>query len=94
MKQTYTPQAIFDNAEFLKSDTPPFHLSESFSNDFKHAKQFLLSYKNNDSTFNSFRREIERFAQYCWFVVKKNMRDMKREEIGHKVRSLCPAATF
>ena len=80
-KQSYTPQAIFDNAEFLKSDTPPLHLSEKFSHDFKYAKQFLLSYKSNEATFNSFRREIERFAQYCWFVGKKNMRDMKREGI-------------
>lgn len=80
-KQSYIPQALFDNVEFLKFDAPPLQLSEKFSNDFKYVKQFLLSYQNNEATFNSFRREIERFAQYCWFVVKKNMRDMKRQDI-------------
>ncbi|OGT44513.1 MAG: integrase [Gammaproteobacteria bacterium RIFCSPHIGHO2_12_FULL_38_11] len=80
-KQPYIPQAIFDSIEFLKYDGHPAHLDIKFNEDFKRGKQFLLSYKNNDATFNSFRREIERFAQYCWFMLKKNMREMKRDDI-------------
>jgi len=81
MKTDYTPIAIFDNVEFLKSTTLPAHLPKKFAQDYQYVKRFLLSYQYNPETFKSFRREIERFAQYCWFVAKKSTLDMRRDHL-------------
>ena len=78
---TYTPQAIFDNVERLKSNSSLDHISKSLDRDYQYAKQFLLNYQHNAETFKNFRREIERFTQYCWFVAKKCMCDMRRVDI-------------
>jgi site-specific recombinase XerD len=80
-KKTYIPQAIFDNSEFLKSSALPYHVQKKFTEDYQQARLFLLSYQHNKSTFESFRREVERFAQYCWFVISKPMQAMRRTDI-------------
>lgn len=80
-KANYIPQAIFDNVEYLKLSKLPPHVSDRFDTDYNHAKQFLLSYQHNAETFKSFRREIERYAQYCWFIANKSMLDMCRSDI-------------
>ncbi len=81
MTTDYKPQAIFDNAEFLNSNSIPNCVPKKNVHDYHHAKKFLLSYQHNLATFNSFRRDIERFAQYCWFIAKKSMTDMHRTDI-------------
>ncbi|MES2204007.1 MAG: site-specific integrase [Pseudomonadota bacterium] len=46
----------------------------------KHAKQFLLSYRGSLDTFNSYRREIERYLQWCQLIAKKSILDIRRED--------------
>ena len=79
--KAYIPQAIFNQAESLKPALRPAHVSKKFNQDFQYAKQFLLSYQHNDATFNAFRREIERYIQYCWFMADKPSTKMKRSDI-------------
>jgi len=82
-KQTlkYTPKAIFDAVEFLKSNDSPEHMPHNRQQDYEYTKQFLLSYQHNAETFKSFRREIERFTQYCWFIANKTTIKMRRTDI-------------
>ena len=77
----YKPIAIFDNVAALKSAKVPQHILPKFNEDYDRTKSFLLSYQNNAATFNSFRREIERFVQFCWFNAEKSSVDMKRLDI-------------
>lgn len=81
IKSNYIPQAVFDNAEYLKSEGLPEHVPHDLAQDYQHAKQFLLSYQYNTATFKSFRRDIERFVQYCWFVAEEPMLEMRRTDI-------------
>jgi hypothetical protein len=42
---------------------------------------FIYSYRGSLDTFNSYRREIERFIQWSWFVHKKPVLQLKRLDI-------------
>jgi len=75
------PKAIFDNAVYLKKSKPPPHVQATFHQDYQYAVNFLLSYKHNEQTFKSFRREIERFSQWAWFIAKKSITAINREKI-------------
>jgi site-specific recombinase XerD len=48
--------------------------------DYLRAKEFLLSYQGSQDTFNAYRREIERFLQWCQLKANKSLTQIKREE--------------
>lgn len=73
--------AIFDHADYLDHAKFPMHIPSSFHQDYQQATRFLLSYKHNAETFKSFRREIERFLQWSFFIAKKTIFNLKREDI-------------
>lgn len=77
---------LFDSMEFVKKQTPPKRLSQTQKNDFIASIDFLESYTGSLGTFNSYRREIERLLQWAWFIVKKNLRTIKRKDIEVFVR--------
>ena len=60
------PLPLFDGLQQMLADNgyQPT-LSKEFLQDYLHAKRFLLSYRGSLDTFNSYRREIERFLQWC-----------------------------
>lgn len=78
---TIVPIAIFDNREQIK--TQSFHLTHldlpKVNQDFIHTKQFLISYSNNQDTYNAYRRECERFLQWIWLIKKISLQDMRRQ---------------
>ena len=75
-------KAIFDSLEFIKTQSLPKEYRAQYSKkDFEHAKSFLLSYKNNEATFNAYRRETERLLQWSWLIAKKSIRALKRADI-------------
>jgi site-specific recombinase XerD len=45
------------------------------------ALNFLYSYRGSQDTFAAYRRDIERFLQWSWFVRKQSLLDHKREDI-------------
>lgn len=48
--------------------------------DFKQAYQFLLSYRGSEATFNAYRREIERFLQWCQHIACKNLNQISQTD--------------
>ena len=49
--------------------------------EYHYALLFLYSYRGSKDTFNAYRRELERFLQWSWFVKKASILDLKRLDI-------------
>lgn len=81
------PTPIFDTLENLDSTPIPKKLGKiSWANkDYKAALDFLKQYGGSQSTFVSYRREIERLLQWAWLVAKKSVLALKREDIENYV---------
>lgn len=79
-KQSPTP--LFDTLENhdikpdLQRETIPFA-----SEDYKHACHFLYMYRGSEATFNSYRRELERVLHWAWYIAKKPIKELKRQDI-------------
>jgi len=66
--------ALFDTISNIKK--LEFNLSKKpdFANDdFNAARIFLNEYNDNQATFNSYRREVERLLQWAWLIKKKSI---------------------
>jgi len=74
------PIPLFDTLEHLKSiNTPLPALADGDAKlDYQHAINFLYHYRGSLATFNSYRREIERLLQWCWFTQKKSLNKLGR----------------
>ncbi len=75
------PSPLFDGLQQMLSheDYQP-HLPKAFEQDYEHAKNFLLSYRGSLDTFNSYRRDIERFLQWCLLIENKTLTQIRRIE--------------
>lgn len=56
-------------------------LSIVFENDINFSLEFLSQYNGNKSTFEAYRREIERLLQWGSLVAKKSILELKRQDI-------------
>lgn len=56
-------------------------LKKAFQEDYERAKNFLLSYRGSIDTFNSYRRDIERFLQWCQLIENKTVKQIRRDEL-------------
>jgi site-specific recombinase XerD len=76
---------IFDALAYFPSKAPELKLdipiSSDMTHDYKHAYYFIYNYRGSMGTFNSYRREIERFLQWTWRKAEKNLKDLKRYDI-------------
>ncbi len=79
-KQLLEP--YFDNLKQMlsKDNTYQPPLRGLFLQDYAIAKRFLLSYKGSLDTFNAYRREIERFLQWCKIISNKSLKQINRDE--------------
>ncbi|MEZ5525076.1 MAG: tyrosine-type recombinase/integrase [Pseudomonadales bacterium] len=85
------PQPLFDTLENLadimhggERPAQAYIKSAGIDNasaDYEHALAFLYSYRGSADTFASYRREIERLLQWCWFIKKTSLKDLKRADI-------------
>jgi site-specific recombinase XerD len=57
------------------------NLPEGALKEYNYTLMFLYSYRGSADTFNSYRREIERFLQWSWFVHQKPILSLKRLDI-------------
>lgn len=83
-KTGYALLPIFDTAEYLEFNvTLPQHLEQykKFKKDYLGAHAFLYAYKDNQATFNAYRREVERLLQWSWQVAKQSIFKLRRAEI-------------
>ena len=79
--KSYIPIPIFDGVEELSAGIMPSYVPEPFYKEYKLAADFLLSYKNNEETFKTYRREIERFVQWTCFFAKLSIKSLKRADL-------------
>lgn len=78
MSNTYIPQAIFSHAESLaRQNSQPKCLPDEYV----FVRLFLLSYSQSPDTYNTYRREIERYCQWVWFVEKTVVSSVSRHDI-------------
>lgn len=54
--------------------------------DYEYSLKFLYSYNGSKATFNAYRRELERFLQWCWRIEKRSAMVIQREDIEDYVR--------
>lgn len=75
------PSPLFDGLESMitNKDYQPL-IPKRFQADYDHARDFLLSYRGSIDTFNSYRRDIERFLQWCQLKENKTVTQIKRAE--------------
>jgi site-specific recombinase XerD len=76
-----SPIAIFDQADYLHAHRPPIHLNDGQKQDYAFSTEFLKSYAGRQGTFNSYRREVERFLQWCWLVQNKTLKSLARQDL-------------
>lgn len=60
----------------IKIETPSFAVK-----DYQMAVNFLYSYRGSPDTFTAYRRDLERFLQWSWFIRKQSLIEHKREDI-------------
>jgi site-specific recombinase XerD len=80
-----TPVAIIDNLEHIKEQSlfphPNYDKLPFARQDFAQAKQFLLNYVGSKATYNTYRREIERYLQWLWLVQNRSILKVKRKDV-------------
>jgi site-specific recombinase XerD len=75
------PSPIFDRLQsMLANDDYQPKLNKNFQKDYQLAKDFLLNYRGSIDTFNSYRRDIERFLQWCMLEANKTVKQIRRDE--------------
>ena len=56
-------------------------ISAYASKDYQHVLNFLYSYRGSSDTFGAYRRDLERFLQWSWFVREQSVLKHKRQDI-------------
>jgi site-specific recombinase XerD len=70
-----------DQQEHIRYDVIDYLSKNSYldlNEEYSLAEQFLQSYSASPDTYKSYRREIERLLQWCWFEAKCRLYDMDR----------------
>ena len=76
------PTPLFDtleNTQIFSDDMPSAVIKHK--SDYRHALQFLYSYRGSSATFNAYRREIERLLHWTWHIANKSLPDINRNDI-------------
>jgi site-specific recombinase XerD len=74
-----SPVPLFDSLEYFEQ---PQCVGEGYHlEDIQQAFCFLNHYRGSLGTFNSYRREIEKFLHWCAQVARKTLKEIKREDI-------------
>ncbi|MCD6038859.1 MAG: xerC 2 [Gammaproteobacteria bacterium] len=92
MANDYTPIPLFDALEHLDSSLnaqlaqlqsrlPKDIAAEEVASDYKQTCQFLYAYRGSAETLKSYRREIERLLQWAWFMRKKTLKELRRNDL-------------
>lgn len=61
-------------------------LAKRYYQEFEYAYKFLWSYDGSHATFNSYRRELERFLQWSWFIQEQSILTLRREHIESYIK--------
>jgi site-specific recombinase XerD len=75
-----SPLAIFDDLKYIDNTNMQL-VGTEYEQDYLKARTFLKFYIGSQGTFNSYRREIEKFLQWIWHIARKIIKDIRREDI-------------
>lgn len=88
--QKRAPLPLFDTLEQMQNpwqhppDLPP-HSKTAWPDhavqDFRRCAEFLYSYRGSADTFSSYRRELEHFLQWLFWVADKPLRQVERQDV-------------
>jgi len=91
--ETFAPRPIFDNLDHLKNPfnlktfpVPNQNVDVGYEIDYEYSWKFIYSYNGSSSTFNAYRRELERLLQWSWVIRKESILNLKRHDIEDFVR--------
>ena len=70
----YIPRALFDSLASWSTQYRQGTHNVPYADDYQHAKAFIYSYRSSLPTFNAYRREIERFLQWTWYIAKNRLK--------------------
>jgi site-specific recombinase XerD len=65
----------------LSSSKVPVSTPEFAIQDYQMVLSFLYTYRGSSDTFGAYRRDLERFLQWSWFIRKQSFVSHKREDI-------------
>lgn len=74
-----SPKPLFDTLEHLPKWTDSNGIN--LDNDLKLSLEFLYAYRGSEATFNSYRRELEKFLQWAQLVAKKPLAEIQHLDI-------------
>ena len=81
------PKPLIDTCNHLKEKDWQAFTPPSFApHDLIFCLDFLKQYDNNNATFESYRREVERLIHWAWLIEKKSLLDLKRQDIENYIQ--------
>ncbi|CEG59298.1 tyrosine-type recombinase/integrase [Legionella fallonii] len=81
------PTPLIDTCQHLKEKDWTKYIAPSFAPyDLGLCLDYLKQYENNNTTFESYRREVERLIQWAWLIEQKSLLDLKRQDIENYVQ--------
>lgn len=75
-----TLQNLLDEEAYL--DAPDFILKS----DFNIGRDFLISYRGSEDTFNSYRREVDRYLQWAYLKAEVTLENTSSEDVQEYLR--------
>ena len=81
MVESSTPRKITKQWLAHCFDTTNIIVPNFATKDYQHALNFLYSYRGSKETFAAYRRDIERFLQWSWFIREQSILKHKRQDI-------------
>src|SRR3990167_4806635 len=92
MTQEHTPMPLFDTLAHLdstleiqiariKSQLSDETAAKEVHADYQHTCHFLYAYRGSAETFKAYRRETERLLQWSWFLRKKTLKSLRRNDL-------------
>ncbi|MFT7111437.1 MAG: site-specific recombinase XerD [Porticoccaceae bacterium] len=78
-------EPIFDTLDSLEQNLAPVPVYV-IDSDFAISREFLLAYRGSLDTFNSYRREVERFLHWVYLVSQTHLKEIGREDIESFIR--------
>jgi site-specific recombinase XerD len=79
---SYIPLAIYSGAKVLIRGVV---LRENLPLSSETVRLFLISYQHSKDTYNTYRREVERYCQWVWFVQKSDLSQIDRHIFLHYI---------
>ena len=75
--------ALFDTLQHHDPKRITMHFP--YPDDYRHAAEFIYSYRGSTATFNVYRRELERLLQWCQHVALISLKQLKRQDIENYI---------